>query len=70
MAAASDYEATFRIIDTDGDGLITAVEFKALMQHFGQTLSDEAAATMLGFIDTNGDGKVTQEELQAYPEKA
>jgi Ca2+-binding EF-hand superfamily protein len=69
MAADQDYDATFAAIDTDDDGLITAWELKELMAKLGQTLSDDAAATMLGFIDADRDGKVTREELQAYLQK-
>ena len=70
MSSANDYDATFEAIDTDDDGLITAWELKELMRTMGTELSDDAAATMLGFIDANGDGKVTREELKAYLEKA
>lgn len=70
MSSANDYEATFKAIDTDDDGLITAWELKELLRTMGQELTDDAAATMLGFIDTDGDGKVTREELKAYLDKA
>jgi Ca2+-binding EF-hand superfamily protein len=70
MASETDYEATFAAIDTDDDGLITAWELKELMLTLGQTLTDDAAATMLGFIDTNGDGRVDKDELKAYLEKS
>jgi len=70
MAPASEYETTFAAIDTDDDGLITAWELKELMRNLGQSLDDDAAATMLGFMDADGDGKVTLDELKAYLEKA
>ncbi len=70
MSSANDYDATFEAIDTDDDGEITAWELKELMRSMGQELSDDAAATMLGFIDANHDGKVTREELKAYLEKS
>jgi len=62
----SDYEATFAAIDADGDGLITSMELKALMNSLGQELSIEAATTMLEFIDADRDGKVTRQELREY----
>jgi Ca2+-binding EF-hand superfamily protein len=61
-----DYESTFTMIDADKNGLISAAELKALMQALGETLDDEAATTMIGFIDTDGDGQVNREELIAY----
>ena len=70
MAPASEYETTFAASDTDDDGLITAWELKELMRNLGQSLDDDAAATMLGFMDADGDGKVTLDELKAYLEKA
>jgi len=70
MASTNEYEATFAAIDTDDDGLITAWELKELMGTLGQSLTDDAAATMLGFMDADGDGKVNRAELKAYLEKA
>jgi Ca2+-binding EF-hand superfamily protein len=61
-----DYESTFTMIDADKNGLISAAELKALMQALGETLDDQAATTMIGFIDTDGDGQVNREELIAY----
>jgi Ca2+-binding EF-hand superfamily protein len=66
VPALDEYEATFDLIDADQDGMITAVELKALMAALGETLDDAAAGTMIGFIDTDGDGKVDRTELAAY----
>jgi Ca2+-binding EF-hand superfamily protein len=66
VESQNDYEATFSAIDTDGDGLIGAAELQGLMTSLGESLSDDAANTMLGFIDADGDGKVTRLELANY----
>jgi Ca2+-binding EF-hand superfamily protein len=66
VPALDDYEATFDLIDADKDGMITAVELKALMIALGESMDDAAAGTMIGFIDTDGDGKVDRQELAAY----
>jgi Ca2+-binding EF-hand superfamily protein len=70
MLSASEYAATFKAIDTDGDGLITVDELKKLLNSLGQPVTDDAAGTMLGFMDGDGDGKVTLDELKAYLENA
>ena len=69
MLTASEFEALFTRIDTDEDGLLTAWELKELLSSLGQPLTDDAAATMLGFIDADGDGRVTREELKTYLDK-
>ena len=66
MLDLDDYESTFTELDADNDGLISAAELKALMGALGETLDDDAATTMIGFIDTDGDGQVNREELIAY----
>jgi Ca2+-binding EF-hand superfamily protein len=66
MPELDEYEATFDLIDVDKDGMITAVELKALMTALGETMDDAAAGVMIGFIDTDGDGKVDRKELAAY----
>ncbi len=67
MASTDEYAATFRIIDTDDDGLITGAEFKRLLDLLGGgSVTEETAASMFGQIDGDGDGQVTLEELSAY----
>jgi calmodulin len=69
MLSASEYEATFTAMDSDGDGMITAAELKALLGSQGQELTDDTVAAMFGLIDADGDGKVTRDELKAYLDK-
>jgi Ca2+-binding EF-hand superfamily protein len=66
VAEPSDYADTFRLIDTDGDGLISAAEFKRLMATLGDEFTDDAAAEAVRIIDGNGDGLVDLTEFAAY----
>ncbi|MBB2914692.1 Ca2+-binding EF-hand superfamily protein [Streptosporangium becharense] len=61
-----DYATTFRIVDVDGDGLISVVELSRLMEVLGQPLSPEAAAAAVASIDRDGDGLISQEEFAGY----
>jgi Ca2+-binding EF-hand superfamily protein len=60
------YEATFTMLDTDGDGLVSAVEIRQLMETLGQEVTDETAAKAVEVMDTDGDGLVSLEELAGY----
>jgi len=66
VADTSEYAATFELIDTNKDGLISAVEVKRLLEVIGESITDEAAVAMVGFMDSDGDGQVSLEELSAY----
>ncbi len=66
MSENADYQATFDLIDADGDGLITAVELKNLMSALGGEVSDEMAEHAVQVIDTDGDGLVSLPELADY----
>lgn len=62
----SRYEASFAMLDKDGDGRVSADEFKELMADLGVTFTDETAAEAIAMMDTDGDGLVSLEELTAY----
>jgi Ca2+-binding EF-hand superfamily protein len=67
LASSNEYAATFQLIDSDGDGLISAPEFKKLLDLLGGgSVADETAASMFSAMDGDGDGKVDVEELSAY----
>lgn len=63
---ADDYATTFKIIDVDGDGLISATEMTRLMEVLGQPITPEAAAAAIIGIDTDGDGLISLEEFTGY----
>jgi Ca2+-binding EF-hand superfamily protein len=61
-----EYAATFKLIDADGDGKITAAELRQLMEALGGHVSEEQAAHAIRTIDQDGDGLVTLSELAGY----
>jgi calmodulin len=48
----------FARYDRDGDGHITAVEFRALAASLGQEITDALAEEMVRAIDLDGDGQI------------
>jgi len=66
MVDTARYEATFAMLDRDGDGRVSADEFKELMGTFGVNFTDKTAAKAIAMMDADGDGLVTLEELATY----
>ncbi|MCW2883427.1 MAG: hypothetical protein QOE54_7027 [Streptosporangiaceae bacterium] len=66
MADASEYKATFELVDIDGDGFISAAELKSLMGALGQQITDARAVEVVVQADQNGDGKISLEEFAAF----
>jgi len=54
------------MLDKDGDGRVSAAEFKELMGSLGVHFTDETAAKAIEMMDADGDGLVTLEELATY----
>jgi calcium-binding protein CML len=66
MVDTEKYATTFAMLDKDGDGRVSASEFKELMRSIGVDFTDEKAATAIEMMDTDGDGLITLEELATY----
>jgi Ca2+-binding EF-hand superfamily protein len=66
VADASEYKATFELVDVDGDGFITAAEFKSLMRALGQEITDARAVEVVVSGDRNRDGKISLEEFADF----
>jgi len=66
MVDTERYAATFAMLDKDGDGRVSAAEFKELMGQIGVNYTDATAARAIEMMDTDGDGLVTLEELATY----
>jgi Ca2+-binding EF-hand superfamily protein len=66
VTTPQDYATTFELLDTDGDGLLSAAELKALMLVLGEDITDEAAIEAVRVMDQDGDDLVSLEELAGY----
>jgi len=66
MVDTDKYAATFAMLDRDGDGRVSAAEFKELMGALGVNFTDETAAKAIEMMDADGDGLVSLEELATY----
>ena len=64
--SAERYADSFRILDTDGDGKVSAAELVQLMRSLGDDVTDEAAARAVELMDTDGDGLVSLDEFAGY----
>ncbi|MFD7625510.1 EF-hand domain-containing protein [Streptomyces sp. NPDC059851] len=59
---SAEKRAAFNNIDTDGDGFITADEFKASLQRTNTNVSDENIEVIVRMADENGDKKIDFDE--------
>jgi Ca2+-binding EF-hand superfamily protein len=66
VADVREYAETFRLIDANNDGLISAAEFTRLMEALGDEITVEAAEQAVQIIDTDGDGLISLEEFAGY----
>ncbi|VDL67872.1 unnamed protein product [Nippostrongylus brasiliensis] len=48
----------FRVFDRDGNGYITAEEFRYFMTHMGEQFSDQEVDEIIAEVDIDGDGQV------------
>lgn len=66
QSAEQDPQAPFREqfeqMDRDGDGYLTAEDFKRISEDEGESLSTEQAQAMIEMADANGNGKVSFDE--------
>jgi Ca2+-binding EF-hand superfamily protein len=62
----SAYADSFRLIDANSDGLISAGELKRLMAMLGDEVTDEAAEEAVRLIDADGDELISLEEFASY----
>ncbi|MFE7171960.1 MULTISPECIES: EF-hand domain-containing protein [unclassified Streptomyces] len=70
MADIEEARKDFQRIDTDGDGFITAAEFKtALAQGGDWNVTDSVAEAIIKTRDLNGDKVLSFDEFWAYLSK-
>jgi Ca2+-binding EF-hand superfamily protein len=66
MTETSDYAATFSLVDTDGDGRISARELAELMRNLGDECTDEQAAEVVRKMDDDHDDLISLAEFAEY----
>lgn len=70
MADIESARTAFERFDRDGDGLITANEYKSAMAQLGDPFVTETVAqAIINAHDTNGDGLLTFDEFWASQNK-
>ncbi|ALU96315.1 MULTISPECIES: EF-hand domain-containing protein [Streptomyces] len=71
MADIQSARAVFEKFDANGDGLITANEYKSAMAQLGDPFVTETVAqAIINAHDGNGDGLLTFDEFWAAQNKA
>lgn len=53
----------FKFFDRDGNGYITAYEFKQVMENLGEQLNSDEIDMMIHEADRDGDGQINYEEF-------
>lgn len=66
MVDTEKFATTFAMLDRDGDGRVSASEFKEFMATIDVEFTDETAAKAIEMMDSDGDGLVTLDELATY----
>ncbi|MFI5799819.1 EF-hand domain-containing protein [Streptomyces sp. NPDC051677] len=70
MADIEEARKQFQRIDTDGDGFITATEFKAALAQEGDwNVTESVAEVIIKSRDLNGDKVLSFDEFWAYLSK-
>ncbi|WP_155055624.1 EF-hand domain-containing protein [Streptomyces blattellae] len=70
MADIDEARKQFERIDTDGDGFITAAEFKAALAQGGDWhVTETVAEVIIASRDLNGDKVLSFDEFWAYLNK-
>ncbi|KOX11288.1 EF-hand domain-containing protein [Nocardiopsis sp. NRRL B-16309] len=66
MTETSQYAATFSLVDTDGDGRISAGELADLIRRLGDECTEERAAEAVAAMDADHDDLISLAEFAAY----
>ena len=56
----------FKVFDMDGNGYISAEEFKWTMMNLGQQLTEEEVEEIIKTADLNGDGQIDLEGILSF----
>ncbi|MET9435884.1 EF-hand domain-containing protein [Streptomyces sp. NPDC006551] len=70
MADIESARRAFERFDVDGDGLITAAEYKSVMAQLGDFhVTETVAEALINQRDGNADGKLSWDEFWAHLDK-
>ncbi|WP_405857779.1 EF-hand domain-containing protein [Streptomyces sp. NBC_00090] len=71
MADIESARTAFNKFDVDGDGFITAAEYKSVMAQLGDfNVTETVAEVLIKQRDANGDGVLSWDEFWAHFSKA
>lgn len=62
----NEYQATFELVDLDGDGYISVEELQSLMKALGQEITHARAVEVMVAADRSRDGKLSLAEFSAF----
>ena len=62
----SEYAATFDLVDSDDDGLISAEELVRLMEVLGEQITSDGAQGVISKVDADGDGMINLDEFGTW----
>lgn len=66
MTDTDRYADSFRLLDADGDGKVSATELIQMMRKLGEDVTEEAATKAVEIMDSDGDGFVSLEEFSTF----
>lgn len=70
MSTDDELAQTFKEIDADGDGQVTAKEFLVAMTARGETVTREEIESIFSDADGDGDGSISYTEFAAAWKRA
>jgi len=63
MAEQKELEEAFKLFDADGDGMITSVELKGLIEKVGGSMTEGEAAALIHKADKDGNKGIDMSEF-------
>ena len=61
--SAGDTEKAFKLFDSNGDGLISPADIKAMLDRFGEVVTDKEVELIVSELDSDGDGQLHYQDF-------